>query len=84
MNNIIDRLRDLWLRLPETWRVHLASAWHTFIGGMLTQLAIDIVAQNYIISFEKAALISLAGAAIRAGVKALLQLLVSWWTNRDK
>lgn len=84
MNTLLTRLRDLWLKVPESYRVHLVSAWHTFLTGMVTQLAIDITAQHYVISFEKAALISLAASAIRAGVKALLQLLVSWWQSRQK
>ena len=84
MKNPIPYLRDLWLKVPENWRLHIVSAEHTFLAGMATQLCIDITAQHYVISFEKAAIVSLAASAIRAGIKALLQLLVSWWQNRKK
>lgn len=83
-NEIVGRLRDAWGRVPETWRTHIVSAWHTFLAGMATQLCLDLTAQQYLISFEQAAIISLLAAAVRAGVKATVQLAVTWWTMKKK
>lgn len=70
----INRAKELWLGLPETWRTQLASAFHTFgatflgVFGAFVLSATDLAwTRETLIASSFAAVV----AAIRAGVKAV-------------
>jgi hypothetical protein len=64
-----NRIKELWLGIPETWRTHLKSAFDTFVAAFLTE-ALTILTTSSDFSFTRTAVYGLLTAAIRAGVKA--------------
>jgi hypothetical protein len=69
-----NRVKELWLGLPETWRTQIASAWHTFgatflgVFGAFVLSALEMPwTQEALYAAATAAFI----AAIRAGFKAV-------------
>ena len=77
MNNPFP-LSTLWLRIPEKYRFEIVSAFHTFITAVGIQLLIELQARNFMLSFDKTVLISIAAAALRAGVKAITAAVLAW------
>lgn len=72
----INRVKELWLGLPETWRTEIASAFHTFMPVFISTLYLFVETQagNTVPwSKETLAAAAVAGfvAAFRAGFKAL-------------
>lgn len=68
-----ERITELWLRIPETWRGEIISAFHTFVPAFVGSLALSFeVTQG---DWTKETLISLVLSglftALRAGFKAV-------------
>ena len=57
-----------WEDLPESWRVHVVSAVHTFISTFLTEI-LAMVATSTDLSFSRMAIIGALNVAIRAAIK---------------
>ena len=72
-----NRVRELWLGLPETWRTELMSAFHTFIPAFVATMVVFLqsaVDTSWTTETLTAALIAAVLAALRSGFKA-----VSMW-----
>lgn len=86
LQRAIDAVRDLWLRVPEEKRKRILeeihSATNTFITGFGLQLLIDLQSNGFVISLSTAALISLGGSALRAGLKPITAQAVLWLKAR--
>lgn len=70
----VNRVKELWLGLPESWRTELASAWHTFIPAFIGSLVLFVQTQEgteWTRETLWAAGIAALAAALRAGFKAL-------------
>jgi hypothetical protein len=69
-----NRVKELWLGIPESWRTELASAFHTFVPVFALSLLGALSSLNDV-PLEKEAILSLSagilGAALRAGFKAV-------------
>jgi len=80
--SLIPKIVAWWQRIPEEKRAKIVYESHsilsTFIAAFLLQIAIDIEASKFVIPLDFAALIALAAASLRAGIKAVLQLIVTW------
>lgn len=68
-----NRVRELWLGLPETWRTELMSAFHTFVPAFVGALAISFQVTGDV-SWTRDAVLAALLAAVRVGFKA-----VSMW-----
>ena len=82
----IKSIQDRWLQISEEKRkkivYEIGSIFNTFIAAVLLQVAIDIEASKFVIQPDTAALIAMAAAALRAGIKAVLQMFVAWVRSR--
>jgi len=70
----IQRVKELWLGLPETWRTELASAFHTFVPAFVSTLALFIQAGQGMTWSRETVIAFIVGAflaAVRAGFKAV-------------
>lgn len=80
--SFIPKIVAWWQQIPEEKRkkitYEIGSICNTFIAAFLLQIAIDIEAAKYVIPLHFAAMTSFAAAAVRAGVKAVLQLIIAW------
>ena len=90
MKNLIQAVGQFvkakWLLVPEVTRKRIAyeihSAGNTFLTGFALQLLIDLQAHNFVISLSTAAVVSLGGSALRAGLKPLTAQAVIWLKAR--
>jgi hypothetical protein len=77
----INRVKALWLGIPETWRTEIASAFHTFVPVFMSTFYVFIETSTESVSTSKealaAAFIAAFLAALRAGFKALSVWLFS-------
>lgn len=82
----ITKTVEWWQRIPEEKRAkivyEIGSVFNTFIAAFLLQVAIDIEASKFVIPLDWAVLSSLVAASLRAGIKAVLQMLVAWIRSR--
>lgn len=58
------------------------SVIETFAAAFIIQMAVDVDASKFVIGFNLAVLLSLATAALKAGIKAVFNLLVEWARKR--
>lgn len=65
----MNKLKELWSKLPEAHRKHLVSALNTFVSTLLLQLSVQFSQQGWV-ELDKKALMSLGFVAIRAAWKA--------------
>lgn len=70
----INRVKELWLGLPENWRTQLAGIWHTFIPAFFTSLLVSLealegtpVTKDILLATASAIIL----AALRSGFKAV-------------
>lgn len=78
------RITGLWYEIPETWRVELASAVHTFVGAFLFQVAFQlhpILAAGQLPT-TKEALIALGLAVTRSAWKNAWVAIQPWLAER--
>lgn len=76
-----NRVRDLWLGLPETWRTQLASAFHTFVPAFVIAFAMSLfTAQDF--SWSVFTLAGIISAAADTGARAGFKALSSWFFIR--
>lgn len=84
--SLIPKIVAWWNRIPEEKRSKIiyecGSIFNTFIAAFLIQIAIDIEAAKFVIPLDFVAWASLAAAALRSGIKAILQLIVGWIRSR--
>lgn len=66
----MNRVKELWLGLPETWRTELASAFHTFVPAFAGAILMSPMIVGTV-SWTRDALLALVLSAIRAGFKAI-------------
>lgn len=82
----IKFFRDRWLAISEERRgkivYEIGSILNTFIAAFLLQLAVDIEAAKFVIQLDTAVLVAMGAAALRSGIKAILQMFVAWARNR--
>lgn len=73
-----QRILNLWLELPEAWRIEATSIWHTFAGVFAFQLMlqVDPIIQGGHVALTKEALVSIAVAVVRSATK---QALIAVW-----
>lgn len=69
-----NRIKNVWVGLPESWRTQLASAWHTFLPAFGTSLFLSLealkgqpIGSDVILATASAILLS----ALRSGFKAV-------------
>lgn len=72
----INRVKELYLGLPESWRTQIASAWHTFIPAFLGTFTAFLAASDTSL-LEIGSISAAATMAYRAGFKALSVSLLS-------
>lgn len=73
-------MKNLWFKIPEKIRGEIKSAIITFVSVFIFTVALQYSKSD--ISFSLDALAALALSAVRAGVKAVATLVVSWITNK--
>jgi len=82
----IKFFKDRWLALSEERRgkivYEIGSVFNTFIAAFLLQLAVDLEAAKFVIQLDTAVLIAMGAAALRSGIKAILQMFVAWVRSR--
>lgn len=66
----LNKVKQAWLGLPETWRTQLASAWHTFIPAFIGSLLISFQVTGGT-NITADLVLSILLAATRAGFKAV-------------
>jgi hypothetical protein len=71
-------MKNLWLKIPATIRAEIRSVLITFISVFILTVALQL-SQNDI-AFKADAIMALAIAAMRAGIKAVATLVVSFLT----
>lgn len=74
MNKIKTNVQELIAKIPDNIKVKLISAWNTFIAAFLTVISATIAAGS--VQFSQAFLLALLIAAMRAGVKAVIDTFV--------
>jgi len=78
----INRVKALWLGLPETWRTEIASAFHTFIPAFMATLYLFIQAQPANAEWTTDTLIALIVGAFMAALRAGFKALSVWFFSR--
>ena len=76
-----NRVKELWLGLPETWRTEFASAFHTFIPVFFVTMA-GFFQSAATVEWTKEALISLIVATFAAALRAGFKALSVWFFSR--
>lgn len=75
-----NRVKELWLGLPESWRTEAASAFHTFIPVFVSSLIVFIQTTDNV-SWSKetlwATIVAAFLTALRAGFKAVSVWIMS-------
>ena len=66
----IARVQKAWFSLPDSWRVELASAFHTFAPAFVGAILLSPVVVGEV-SITRDAVAALALTAVRAGFKAV-------------
>jgi len=77
----MNRIKAIWLKIPEKWQLEIKSAWHTFLSAFIVSVLIELGAhQNESITMNLA--IGIGSAAVRGGVKAGGIALWNWVTTQ--
>jgi len=78
----INRVKALWLGLPETWRTELASGFHTFVPAFMSAMYVFYEAQPQGTPWSKDVLLALILGALGAGVRAGFKALSVWFFSQ--
>jgi len=72
-------------KIPKSWREHIVSALNTMVSAMIVELILQLsLHQDELLSNAgKGVAIAILAAAVRAGWKAGIALLVSWTKTRQ-
>lgn len=76
-----NRVKEVWLGLPETWRTELASAFHTFVPIFLLAMA-GFLQNASEIEWTKEAVIALVIATVSAGLRAVFKAVSVYMFSR--
>lgn len=76
-----NRIKELWLGIPETWRTELMSAFHTFVPAFIGTLAVSISLMEGL-SWTRDTLIAAVGAALLAALRAGFKAVSMWVLTR--
>jgi hypothetical protein len=60
-----NRVSDLWLQLPQTWRIHLVSAFNTFVSAFVTEI-LWLLSTSTDFSITRTALFGALSVAVRS------------------
>lgn len=74
-------MSKLWSKIPDSWKAEAASIAKTFFAAMILFLALQVKSNDIPVGSD--ALISLALASIRAGVKAIIALLAAQLSQKQ-
>lgn len=78
-----NRVKELWLGLPETWRTEIASAWHTFIPVFFSTLYLFYETHsNTGVTWTKETLAAAIIAGLLAGLRAGFKAVSVWFFSR--
>jgi hypothetical protein len=75
MESLIKLFKELWAKIPSSWKYETLSLLHTFLAGFIAEIAINLANLGYQIEWSTAFLAALVLAGVRGGVKASVLLL---------
>ena len=71
----MQSLYERWKSLPESWRLEIQSAWHTFVAAFILTIGTQVMAGD--VQWTGDMMIAVLLAALRSGVKAVFVWIYS-------
>ncbi len=70
----MNKIKAFVAKIPDSTKVKLISAWNTFLAGFLTVVSATLATGT--VQFSEAFIIAILLSALRAGVKAVIDMFV--------